>query len=218
MVVFGSFYGGFQVLSELLAPPLSRRIQVIGVVTDDPTQPFTHPERRLWRYPHTRAEELLVELLARAHGLPVFKGRVQTSEFLHLFRNRWRPDLCLMATFGQKIPRRIFEVPPLGFYNFHHGDAFWPSYPGPDPIAAMLRDGRPEVFINLHEVTEVIDDGRFVARSPAVPLPRDINAAALHRISWPQMGPFIREVVFRLAGLARRAPVGNARLAVGCER
>ncbi len=198
VVVFGSFYGGFHLLSELLEPPLAQLVDVVGVATDDPTQEFTHPKVRLWKYPHTRAEELLVGLLARANNLPLHDGRVQTSEFLRVLKHRWRPDLCLMATFGQKIPRPVFEVPPLGFYNFHHCDATWPSYPGPDPIAAMIRDGRPEVMITLHTVNDVIDGGHFVARSHPVPLPRDINAAALHRITWPQMGGFIREAVHGL--------------------
>ena len=200
VVVFGSFYGGFHVLSELLESPLADHVDVVGVATDDPTQPFTHAQVRLWKYPHTRAEELLVWLLARANGLPVYAGRVQTSEFQTLFRDQWRPDLCLMATFGQIIPKRIFEVPKLGFYNFHHSDAVWPSYPGPDPIAAMIRDGRSEVVITMHEVIEVLDGGRFVARSHPVALPKDVNAAALHRVTWPQMGAFIREQVERLSG------------------
>ncbi len=185
-------------LSELLESPLADLVEVVGVATDDPTQSFTHPEVRLWKYPHTRAEELLVWLLARANQLPVYAGRVQTSEFLSLFRDRWRPDLCLMATYGQIIPKRIFEVPTLGFYNFHHSDGVWPSYPGPDPIAAMVRDGRSQVVITMHEVIEVLDGGRFVARSHPVPLPKDVNAAALHRVTWPQMGEFIREQVERL--------------------
>ena len=52
--VFGSFYGGYHVLSELLEPPLAELVTVTGVATDDPHQPFTHADVRLWKYPHTR--------------------------------------------------------------------------------------------------------------------------------------------------------------------
>lgn len=197
VAVFGSFYGGYHVLSELLEPPLAELVVIVGVATDDPQQAFTHPKVRLWKYPHTLAEEKMVRLLAHDNDLPVYAGRVRTSEFERMFVEEWNPDLCLMATFGQKIPKRIFQVPRLGFYNFHHSDEIWPSYPGPDPIAGMVRDGKTHVVITMHEVTDVLDGGAVVAHSHSVPLPPDANAVKVHRLTWPQMGEFIRQQVKR---------------------
>ncbi len=195
VAVFGSFMGGYHVLQELLAGPLAQRVKVVGVATDDPAQPFIHAGKRLWQYPHTRDDELRVPRFAAAHGLPVFTGRVKTPEFFELFLDDWRPALCLMATFGQKIPTPLINYPSLGFYNFHHSGDHWPSYPGPDPIAAMVRDGRTHLVLTIHQVTDVIDGGEFVARSHRVPIPAGINAVGMHRITWPQMEPFIRRAV-----------------------
>ena len=50
----------------------------------------------------------------------------------------------------------------------------------------------------MHEVSEVLDGGRFIAHSPRVPLPPDGNGAIVHRITWPRMGGWIREQVLRL--------------------
>ena len=132
---------------------------------------------------------------AAAHGLAVFTGRVKTPEFFEPFLDEWCPSLCLMATFGQKIPAPLINYPPLGFYNFHHSGETWPSYPGPDPIAAMVRDGRTHLVLTIHKVTDVIDGGEFVARSHPVGIPEGINAIGMHRITWPQMGSFIRRAV-----------------------
>ena len=49
VAVFGSFLGGSRVLHELLLGPLASRPTVVGVATDDPTQPFTHPSVCLWK-------------------------------------------------------------------------------------------------------------------------------------------------------------------------
>jgi methionyl-tRNA formyltransferase len=209
VAVFGSFLGGYHVLKELLSGELARRITVTGVATDDPTQSFTHPHLRLWKYSHARDDELLVPRFAQAHGLPVYTGQVKTPEFHGIF-NEWRPELCLMATFGQKIPGTIFSHPRLGFFNFHHSGETWPSYPGPDPIAAMVRDGRSHLVLTIHAVMDVIDGGEFVARSHRVAIPEGVNAIGMHRITWPQMGPFIRQSVngmleARLARLAKAA-------------
>jgi len=198
VVVFGSFMGGYHVLSELIFGELSRKIQVVGIATDDPTQPYTHAKVRLWRHPHMPDDETLVRRFARSLNLPVFTGRVKSPEFHELLVNDWKPDLCLMATFGQKIPKHIIEVPRLGFFNFHHSGPTWPSYPGPDPIAAMQRDGLSHLVLTMHRVNEQIDDGEFFARSHPVAIPPGINAIDMHRITWPQMGGLIRNAVGRI--------------------
>jgi len=198
VAVFGSFLGGFHVLRELLIGPLAARVEVVGVATDDPRRAYTHPKMRLWKYPHTRDDELLVPRLARALRLPMFHGRIRSPKFSRLFAENWRPDLCLMATFGQKIPDALIAFPRFGFYNFHHSGATWPPYPGPDPIAAMRRDGRKRLVLTLHQVTSIIDGGAFVARSHPVPIPAGVNGVQMHRITWPQMGSFIRREVAEL--------------------
>jgi len=41
----------------------------------------------------------------------------------------------------------------------------------------------------------VIDGGEFVARSHRVPIPPEVNAIDMHRITWPQMAPLIQRAV-----------------------
>jgi methionyl-tRNA formyltransferase len=208
VVVFGSFIGGYHVLSELLFGELADRVTVVGVATDDPTQPYTNAKVRLWKYPHTADDEMLVRRFAASQNLPVFTGRVKSPEFHEMMLNDWRPDLAVMSTFGQKIPAHLIAVPRLGFYNFHHSGPTWPSYPGPDPIAAMQRDGRKDLVLTMHKVSDVIDDGEFVARSHPVTIPDGVNAIEMHRITWPQMHGFIRQAVSDILDDAGTKPVG----------
>jgi hypothetical protein len=79
-------------------------VTVVGVATDDPTQPFIHAEKRLWRYPHTCDEELLVPRFAAAQGLSVYTGRVKTPEFFDQVFTEWRPQLCLMPRLARRYP------------------------------------------------------------------------------------------------------------------
>jgi methionyl-tRNA formyltransferase len=144
---------------------------------------------------------------AKEHDLPLFTGRVKTPEFYNMVFDDWQPELCLMATFGQMIPKALIHYPRLGFFNYHHSSDTWPSYPGPDPIAAMVRDGRTHLVLTLHKVSEVIDGGEFVARSHPVAISVGINAIGMHRITWPQMGPFIRREVSAMLDAATAFPV-----------
>jgi methionyl-tRNA formyltransferase len=167
---------------------------------------------RLWKYPHTREDELLVPSFAQQIGFKVVTGRVKAPEFRELFFYEWKPDLCLMATFGQKIPNELIGYPKLGFFNFHHSGDTWPSYPGPDPIAAMVREGRKNLVLTIHKVTCVIDGGEFVAHSHPVAIPEGINAVGMHRITWPKMGPFIRREVGAMLDVANRMPVNKLQM------
>ena len=198
-VVFGSLYGGLHILNYLNSEELKPLIHVVGVATDDPRNPLTHPEVRLWRFAHTWDEEFMVRNAASKLGLPVYTGSVRNSHFQHIFQTDWNPQLCLMATYGQKIPRRLHRYPRLGFYNFHHSDTSWPSYPGPNPIEEMIRDGKTHLVLTMHEVSDTIDDGRFVARSRPIPIPKHSDAIRMHQVSWPTVKGFIIREVRKIA-------------------
>lgn len=75
-----------------------------------------------------------------------------------------------------------------------------------EPVAAMVRDGREHLVLTLRKVTDVIDGGEFVARSHAVAIPAGVNAVQMHRITWPQMGLFIRREVTALLDAGNRIP------------
>jgi len=200
IAVFGSFHRGYQVLSELLKGPLAARVQVVGVATDDVDGGFVCRERRVWAYPHRTEEETMVERLAAAHGIATYNGRVKTEAFYELYEQQWRPDLCIAATFGQRIDARLFQRPPLGFYNLHPCiDDGWPShYAGPNPFQALLDNGSDHVVIALHEVDDGFDTGRLLALSPKVFVPPGSTVVDLHRLSSPLAARFFADELRKL--------------------
>ena len=70
----------------------------------------------------------------------------------------------------------------------------------------MVREGRTDLVLTIHKVTDVIDGGECVARSHPVTIPPGINAIDMHRITWPQMGPFIRRAVGTMLEAAEVMP------------
>ncbi|KAB8044247.1 formyltransferase family protein [Janthinobacterium aquaticum] len=202
IAVFGSFHRGFQVLSELLKGPLAAQVSVVGVATDDVAAGFISRERRVWAYPHTPEEETMVEQLAAQHGLPAWKGRVKTPEFYHLYEQQWRPDICIAATFGQRIDARLFGYPPMGFYNLHPCvDDGWPShYAGPNPFQALLDDNSDHAAIALHEVDDGFDTGRLCALSEKIYFPPGVTVDGLHRLTSPIAAKFFVRELSKMLG------------------
>lgn len=201
IVLFGSFYRGYCVLDELLSGPLSADFQVAGVATDDVAQPYISREARLWQYPHSTDEEVMVEQKARKHALPVYKGRVKTDHFYTLLESEWRPDICLSATFGQRFDKRIFGYPRCGFFNLHpsHGNQ-WPSrYAGPNPFKILAEDSRDHTVAALHRVDDGIDTGELVAISPRVPMPPHASVTDMHKLSSPTFARFAVRELHRIA-------------------
>jgi methionyl-tRNA formyltransferase len=200
VAVFGSFYRGFHVLSELLKGPLAARIEVVGVATDDPQASFVSRERRVWAYPHSAEEETMVARLAAAHGLPAYRGRVKSEEFYRLYEREWRPQLCIAATFGQQFDARLHRFPCHGFYNLHPCvDDGWPSaYAGPNPFQALLDDGADHAVIALHEVDDGFDTGRLLALSEKIYFPPTASVVDLHKSTSPLAAKLLAQHVARL--------------------
>ena len=71
----------------------------------------------------------------------------------------------------------------------------------------MVRDGRQRLVLTIPKVTDVIDGGEFVARSHPVSISKGINAVGMHRLTWPQMGPFIRREVGAMLDKANTMPM-----------
>lgn len=203
VAVFGSFYRGFHVLSELLKGPVARQVHVVGVATDDVSSTFVSRERRVWNYPHTKTEEVMVEQLANTHHIPVYKGKVKTEEFYEMYENQWRPDVCIAATFGQRISSRLFEYPDMGFYNLHPciNDG-WPSlYAGPNPFQALLEDKSDHAVIAMHEVDDGFDTGKLIAISEKIYFPPDASVVDLHKSSSPMAAKFFAQELEKLLAL-----------------
>lgn len=185
VAVFGSFYRGHRVLSELLHHP--DMFQVVGVATDDPSQSWVSPMKRVWQYPHTQQETLMVRNLAQQNRLPCYQGKVKDPSFYTLFEEHWRPDICIMATFGQRINQRLYEFPKWGFYNLHPCvDDGWPSkYAGSNPFQALLDDRQPDVVMALHRVDDGFDTGELIAYSEKMPIPPGVGVTMLHQLTAP---------------------------------
>ncbi|HSX94070.1 MAG TPA: formyltransferase family protein [Hydrogenophaga sp.] len=213
IAVFGSFYRGYCLLDALLHGPHRGQFRVVGVATDDVDQGFVSRERRVWQYPHEPWEARMVAEQAARHGLPLHTGRVKTDAFRRVFREHWCPDLCIAATFGQRIDAPLFNTPPLGFYNLHPCvQGPWPSpYAGPNPFQALIDDGRDHAVVALHHVDDGFDTGEIVAWSERIPLPPGATVVDMHKLSSPVAAHFAVSEMRRIVERARRAALARRR-------
>lgn len=118
-----------------------------------------------------------VKQAALRAGLPVLQPEsVREPVFLEQMRGL-RPDLIVVAAFGQLLPPALLELPRLGCVNVHA--SLLPKYRGAAPIQWALLNDERETGVTIMKMDAGLDTGAILAQR-AVPIHPEDNAATLH--------------------------------------
>ena len=129
----------------LTAPPIHS--QVVAVVSR-PDQP---------RGRGLRLESSEVDVLARAHNLPVLKPtKIRTAEFVAELKS-FAPDLLVIAAYGRILPSEVLGVARIIPLNVHA--SLLPKFRGASPVEAAILAGESESGVTIMRVTERMDAG-----------------------------------------------------------
>ena len=133
------------------------------------------------------------------HNIPVYRERIKTDEFYALFENKWKPDLCIMAIFGQLVSPRLFNYPLLGFYNMHPTfDDIWPAFGGCNPMEQLIAVNKPHYVFAIHHVEETFDSGKLVAYSDKIFMPREPHPVELFKLACDPLRSLLRKELPKL--------------------
>jgi methionyl-tRNA formyltransferase len=191
---------------EFAAGLIEKLVQVVGVVTDNPSDAASNSHVRFWRYGYTRAEANLVRNTASMFDIPTYSGRIDTRIFRDVFEEQWRPQLIVVSAFGQRLHHCFYSYPAYGAFNLHPGSEDFPSYAGPTPYEEMIADGRAHHVINMHSVTDHIDHGPFVARSERIPIPLGATVKDMHLLAAAPAARFAATQVAKMIAEATNWP------------
>ena len=136
---------------------------------------ITQPDR-----PRGRGHRLTpspVKAAALELGLPVHQPeRLAEPEVLE-WLDRLAPEAVVVVAFGQKIPPRVLQLPPLGCINVHA--SLLPRHRGAAPIPRAIMAGDTETGITTMLMDEGWDTGPILLQE-AIPLGPDETAGSLH--------------------------------------
>jgi len=135
-----------------------------------------------------------VKVVARKYGIPVeqperIESRVprQRSEakedskavLAHLkFKiKNLKPDLGILAAYGQIIPKDILDIPKFGFLNVH--PSLLPKYRGPSPIQFTILNGEKKSGVTIILMNEKIDHGPIISQK-SLEIKEQETAETLH--------------------------------------
>jgi methionyl-tRNA formyltransferase len=150
-------------LERLVADP---RCQVVGVVTQ--------PDRPAGRGMTPVATP--VKQAALRLGLPVLTPETLRDPVAVAALAELRPDVGVVAAYGEILRRDVLAIPPLGYVNIH--PSLLPLYRGPSPVAGAILNGDAETGVTIMLLESKMDAGPILVQR-IVPLPPDARTGPL---------------------------------------
>lgn len=122
---------------------------------------FTQPDRPTGR---GRAVGLSpVKQAAMRLGLTVIQPvKLKTPEEIDRLTGL-KPDVIVVAAFGQILPGAVLEVPPYGCINIH--PSLLPRHRGASPIASAILAGDEFTGVSIMKMDEGLDTGPVITRA-----------------------------------------------------
>ncbi len=88
-----------------------------------------------------------------------------------------RPDLIVVAAYGQILPPSVLELPRLGCVNVH--TSLLPKYRGAAPIQWAILNDESETGVTIMKMDPGLDTGAILAQT-ATPIAPEDDAPSLH--------------------------------------
>jgi len=139
-------------------------VPILAALADQPTVDLlavvTAPQRAGSR---GRPTDPPVVAWATEYGLPMLRlDRLRASDAVAQVA-QLRPDLLVLADYGQIVPASLLDVPAHGALNVH--PSLLPRHRGATPIPAAILAGDAETGVTLMRMDAGLDSGPVVAQS-----------------------------------------------------
>jgi methionyl-tRNA formyltransferase len=139
------------------------------------TAAVTQPDRPKGRA--LKPQPSPVKVLAQKLGLLVLQPvRIRDEKFIADLR-ALRPELIVVAAYGQILPPVILDLPQHGCLNVH--TSLLPKYRGAAPIQWAIAQGNAETGVTIMKMDAGLDTGDIVAQS-STPISPEDDSASLH--------------------------------------
>uniref|UniRef100_A0A7C5PRB2 Methionyl-tRNA formyltransferase n=1 Tax=Thermodesulfobium narugense TaxID=184064 RepID=A0A7C5PRB2_9BACT len=142
LIFFGTPSYSVNVLESLI----KSRHKVKGIVTKKPS--LVGRKKILKPSP--------VEIFARENNIPLYTGSTKDLEFYDFF-NKLKPEIGVVAFFGEIIPTRVIDLFKYKMVNLH--PSLLPKYRGIAPVPRTILNGEDIFGVTIHEIVKELDAG-----------------------------------------------------------
>jgi methionyl-tRNA formyltransferase len=141
------------ILEEIFAKTPSALVQII-----------TQPDKKLGRK-KTGIQRTLapnpVRDFAKEHNITLFQPVVFNEDVVQTLKAA-KPDVIVVASYGQILKQDILSIPKFGLINIHA--SLLPELRGASPIQNALLQGKTETGVTIIKMDEGVDTGPIIAQ------------------------------------------------------
>ncbi len=149
----------------------ARNYQVVGVVTQ--------PDRASGRGRELKSPP--VKKLALELNLPIFQPeKLRGTEVMQKLQ-AWKPEIIVVAAFGQILQKDILDLPRYGCINVHA--SLLPRWRGAAPINAAILAGDEETGVTIMRMDVGLDTGPMLAKRSIRLKPDDTAGSVTQTLS-----------------------------------
>jgi len=135
----------------------------------------TQPDR-----PKGRGHEMAfsaVKETALKYGIPVFQPEKLRNPEDVAEIEKAKPDMIVVAAFGQILPKSVLSLPKYGCINVHA--SLLPAYRGAAPIQWAILDGQEKTGVTIMYMNEGLDTGDILLQKE-ITIADDETGGSLH--------------------------------------
>jgi methionyl-tRNA formyltransferase len=140
---------------------------------------YTQPDRPVGRGRVPSSSP--VKRMALEHGLEVLQPVTlrEAAEVEHLAE--LKPDVIVVAAFGQILPQSVLNIPPFGCLNIH--PSLLPRYRGATPIPAAILSGDEDTGVTIMLLDAGMDTGPIISQFVVGIEPQDTTESLTSRLA-----------------------------------
>lgn len=146
--------------------------RIVGVVTQ--------PDRPAGRGRDLR--QSAVKRVAVQRSLPVYQPRSLSGPEAVARLAEWRPELIVVAAFGQILAEDVLDLPPLGCINVHA--SLLPRWRGAAPVAAAILAGDEVTGVTIMKMDAGLDTGPILSQREEPIRSDDTRATLTERLAF----------------------------------
>ena len=155
---------------------------LIAAFSPDVVGLVTQPERDAGnKRGSTRQTGKGMAAIASQHGVTATQPEsINTPDGLEELR-RMRPDLLVVAAYGQILSKNVLAIPSRGVINVHA--SLLPKYRGAAPVAYAILHGETQTGVTIIKVTPGLDSGDMILQESLDILPDDTSGSLEARLA-----------------------------------
>jgi methionyl-tRNA formyltransferase len=120
-----------------------------------------------------------------------------------------RPDVIVVAAYGQILPKAVLELPRKGCLNVHA--SLLPKYRGASPIHASIAAGEKESGVTIMYMDEGLDTGDILLQESVVLRRRETTESLHNRLAKIGADALLKALTLAAENRAPRAKQENAK-------